>query len=226
MLRSSPESRRDAAAGRGGRRSSARAGPALTMSDRPPADRTARLLLRYFREPSRFRAEALRPDAPRLDGEVVLKLALGRRIEFAEAALNRLSAVGAARCRSVLRAANVLPPRRHAVPDAGPGARRHARGDQGQLPAADAAGPSRPAGRAGALAGSLRGAGQPRLRDAPERGIARGVRPRRSGTRARRRRAGRARRRCGRVGGAWRPVGRRAATRRGARPSARCCPSG
>jgi hypothetical protein len=61
------------------------------MSDRPPADRTARLLLRYYREPSRFRTEALQPDAPRLDGGVVLKLALGHRIEFAETALNRLS---------------------------------------------------------------------------------------------------------------------------------------
>ena len=61
------------------------------MSDRPPADRTARLLLRYYREPSRFRTEALQPDAPRLDGGVVLKLALGHRVEFAEAALNRLS---------------------------------------------------------------------------------------------------------------------------------------
>ncbi len=61
------------------------------MSDRPPADRTARLLLRYYREPSRFRVEALQPDAPRLEGGVVLKLALGHRVEFAEAALNRLS---------------------------------------------------------------------------------------------------------------------------------------
>ena len=48
------------------------------MPDRAAADRTAKLLLWFLREPSRYRTEALQPDAPPLDSEVVLKLALGR----------------------------------------------------------------------------------------------------------------------------------------------------
>ncbi len=55
------------------------------MPDPVSADRTAELLLWYFREPMRYRAEARRRDAPLLDSEVVLKLALGRRIDFVAA---------------------------------------------------------------------------------------------------------------------------------------------
>jgi hypothetical protein len=58
------------------------------MSDRPSADRTAELLLWFQREPSRYGAEGRRRNAPPLDPAVILKLALGRRVEFADAALN------------------------------------------------------------------------------------------------------------------------------------------
>ena len=58
------------------------------MPDRPSADQIAELLLWFHREPSRYRAQGRRRDAPALDPEVILKLALGRRIEFAKAALN------------------------------------------------------------------------------------------------------------------------------------------
>jgi curved DNA-binding protein CbpA len=58
------------------------------MTERVSAEHTAELLLWYFREPSRYHAEGRRRSAPQLDSEVVLKLALGRRIAFAKAALN------------------------------------------------------------------------------------------------------------------------------------------
>jgi len=48
------------------------------MPDPLSADRTAELLLWFWREPARYRAEGRRRDAPLLDSEVVLKLALGR----------------------------------------------------------------------------------------------------------------------------------------------------
>jgi len=55
------------------------------MAERPSAERTAELLFWYARMPSRYQAEGRRRDAPRLDSEVVLKLALGRPVQFADA---------------------------------------------------------------------------------------------------------------------------------------------
>jgi hypothetical protein len=52
------------------------------MPGSPSADRTARLLLRYAREPSRYRTEARGPDASLVDTDVVLRLAQGRRVEL------------------------------------------------------------------------------------------------------------------------------------------------
>jgi len=52
------------------------------------AERTAEMLLWYFQQPTRFRAEGRRRDAPLLDSTVVLKLALGRRARFADPAMN------------------------------------------------------------------------------------------------------------------------------------------
>jgi len=46
------------------------------------------MLLWYFREPARYHAEGRRRDAPLLDSEVILKLALGRRGHFASPSLN------------------------------------------------------------------------------------------------------------------------------------------
>ena len=46
------------------------------MPDRPSADRTAEVLFWYYRRPSRYQAEGRRRDAPPVDPEVVLKLAL------------------------------------------------------------------------------------------------------------------------------------------------------
>ena len=56
------------------------------MPDPLSADRTAEMLLRYFEAPERYRAEARRRDAPLLDSQVVLKLALGRRVELVQPA--------------------------------------------------------------------------------------------------------------------------------------------
>ena len=55
---------------------------AVATPDPVSADRTAELLLWFFQEPARYRAEGRRRAAPLLDSEVVLKLALGRRIEL------------------------------------------------------------------------------------------------------------------------------------------------
>src|SRR5208282_1327813 len=63
----------------------------VAMRDRPAADRTAKLLLWFAREPLRYRAEVRRSTLPALDSEVVLKLALGRPVEFADPALRRVS---------------------------------------------------------------------------------------------------------------------------------------
>jgi len=52
------------------------------------AERTAELLLWFLSDPTRFGAETRRRDASYLDNEVILKLALGRRIDFADAWLN------------------------------------------------------------------------------------------------------------------------------------------
>jgi len=52
------------------------------MPGSPSADRTARLLLRYARDPSRYRTEARGLDASHVDTDVVLRLAQGRRIEL------------------------------------------------------------------------------------------------------------------------------------------------
>ena len=65
------------------------------MPDRPSADRTAELLLWYARRPSRYYAEGRRRDAPRLDPEVILKLAMGRPVQFAHATWNDLAKVDA-----------------------------------------------------------------------------------------------------------------------------------
>jgi curved DNA-binding protein CbpA len=53
------------------------------MPDPLSAERTAEMLLWYLEEPARYRAEGRRRNAPLLDAEVVLKLALGRRVELA-----------------------------------------------------------------------------------------------------------------------------------------------
>ena len=58
------------------------------MLDPLSADRTAEMLLWYFQEPARYHAEGRRRDAPLLDSEVILKLALGRRGHFASPSLN------------------------------------------------------------------------------------------------------------------------------------------
>ncbi len=58
------------------------------LAARIGADLTAELLLRYYREPGLFHSEARRRNALPVDGDVVLKLALGRRIEFTDPALN------------------------------------------------------------------------------------------------------------------------------------------
>jgi len=65
------------------------------MPDRPTADRTAELLFWYARKRSRYHAEGRRRDAPRLDPEVILKLALGRPVKFADASWNDPAKVNA-----------------------------------------------------------------------------------------------------------------------------------
>jgi len=72
------------------------------MPEPLPADRTAELLLWYFQEPGRYRAEGRRRDAPLLDSEVVLKLALGRRVEFFLATLNDAQTVATLRDAAAL----------------------------------------------------------------------------------------------------------------------------
>ena len=57
------------------------------MPDRAAADHTAKLLLWFLREPSRYRTESRRRDAAPLDSEVVFKLALGRVVEFSDPAI-------------------------------------------------------------------------------------------------------------------------------------------
>ena len=58
------------------------------MADKPSADRTAELLLWFHRDPSRYLAGGGRHETPHLDSEIVLKLALGRRVDFGDPALN------------------------------------------------------------------------------------------------------------------------------------------
>src|SRR5262245_32012531 len=70
-------------------------GALAAMADRPSADRTAELLFWYARSPSRYQAEGRRRDAPRLDAEVILKLALGRPVKFAYASWNEPAKVDA-----------------------------------------------------------------------------------------------------------------------------------
>ncbi len=55
------------------------------------AGRTARLLLRYRRDPSRYHGEACRADAPTLDFDVVLRLAQGREVAFGQTSLEDAS---------------------------------------------------------------------------------------------------------------------------------------
>ncbi len=61
------------------------------------ADLTAELLLRFYRDPTRYRGEACGRDAPPVDNEVILKLALGRPVEFTDAALNQAGTVATLR---------------------------------------------------------------------------------------------------------------------------------
>ncbi len=61
------------------------------MSQRPSADRTAKLLLWHQKARARFHADPRR-EAPLLDAETVFKLALDRRVEFSDPALKRVSA--------------------------------------------------------------------------------------------------------------------------------------
>jgi len=69
------------------------------MPEAISADVTAELLLWYYEEPGRYRAEGRRRDAPVLDSTVVLKLALGRHVDLAKPAL------GSPETLSTLRAA-------------------------------------------------------------------------------------------------------------------------
>jgi hypothetical protein len=71
------------------------------MADRPSADRTAEVLLWYRRQPSRYSAEGRRRDGPKVNAEVVLRLALGRPLEFAGSALNDPSKAHALRKAAV-----------------------------------------------------------------------------------------------------------------------------
>lgn len=66
------------------------------MSSNPSADQTARLLLRYATEPSRYRTEAQGPDAALVDTDVVMRLALGRDVGASGATID---AAGAATLR-------------------------------------------------------------------------------------------------------------------------------
>lgn len=61
------------------------------MTDRASAGRTARLILRYWRDPSRYGSEARRPDAPPLDFDVVLRLAQGREVAFGSTSIEGAS---------------------------------------------------------------------------------------------------------------------------------------
>ncbi len=60
------------------------------MRDRAAADHTARLLVWFAREPSRFRFEMRRAGAQPVDGDVVLRLALGRSVDLGDPALRGL----------------------------------------------------------------------------------------------------------------------------------------
>lgn len=60
------------------------------MADRTTADRTGSLLLLYLRDPAHLRTLA-RSGVPLADGEIVLKLALGRRVEFGDPSLTSAS---------------------------------------------------------------------------------------------------------------------------------------
>ena len=62
------------------------------MLERGSADRTAELLLRHVREPSHYLTEGGHGGAALPDSDVVLRLALGRRVEIADPALRRSSA--------------------------------------------------------------------------------------------------------------------------------------
>ena len=61
------------------------------MMRRASAGQTARLLLRYHRDPSRYRTEAIGPDAPRIDFDVVLRLAQKRDVTFGSTSLEGAS---------------------------------------------------------------------------------------------------------------------------------------
>jgi DnaJ-domain-containing protein 1 len=56
---------------------------------RPTADLTADILLRCRREPSRYRNEMQRDDAPAVNPDVVVRLALGSPVRFVDPELSR-----------------------------------------------------------------------------------------------------------------------------------------
>ena len=56
------------------------------MADRSTADRTGSLLLLYLRDPGHLRMQS-RYGGPLVDSEIVMKLALGRRVEFGDPSL-------------------------------------------------------------------------------------------------------------------------------------------
>jgi hypothetical protein len=56
------------------------------MADRSTADRTGSLLLLYLRDPAHLRMQS-RYGGPLVDSEIVMKLALGRRVEFGDPSL-------------------------------------------------------------------------------------------------------------------------------------------
>ena len=150
----------------------------VTMPEPLSADRTAEMLLWYFEQPTRYHTEGRRRDAPFLDPEVILKLALGRRAGLTTALARRGKRRDAADRSGHVRAPSVLPSGSYAVPDAGPPARCVTGSHQGEFSAVDAARASRSAGCEGGMARGLRRAGQSRVRNSPQRGLARAVRPR------------------------------------------------
>src|SRR4051812_27288487 len=72
------------------------------MPEAISADVTAELLLWYYEEPRRYRAEGRRRDAPVLESTVVLKLALGRGVDFAYAALGNVETLSTLRAAAGL----------------------------------------------------------------------------------------------------------------------------
>jgi hypothetical protein len=143
------------------------------MIEPATADLIADLLLRYYRNPTRYSTQSPREAHALGHLDVVLRLALGRPVELSDPALREPAVTADLECAAVfLRPEKLLPRRCEPLRYPWPRARCLGRGDTRQFPVVDAVDPSDRHGGDKGVAGGLCHSGRSRIRCSRRRELA------------------------------------------------------